>query len=69
MNMKEYFCVTSIYYNDGHVTATITDTKQAEKKPKKHFKETVICEIYTDWFDSENDAQAFIKMHGTHIGC
>ena len=67
--MKEYFCVTSSYYNDGRVTATLTDIKQAEKKPQKHFKETGRCDIYTDWFDSENDAQAFIEMHRTHRGC
>ena len=59
--MKEYFCVTSRYYNDGRVTAAITEIKQAEKKPQKHFKETGRCDIYTDWFDSEKDALAFIE--------
>ena len=59
--MKEYFCVTSRYYNDGRVTAAITGTKQAEKKPYSHLNGTVRCDTYTDWFDSEKDAQTFIE--------
>lgn len=59
--MKTYYCVTMKVYDDGHITAAITDTKQAEKKPQSHGKETSRCDIYTDWFDNEKDAQAFIE--------
>lgn len=59
--MKTYYCVTTSVYDDGHITATITDTKQAEKKPQSHGKETSKCDIYTDWFESKADAQTFIK--------
>lgn len=59
--MKEYFCVTSWYYNDRHVAAALTGNKQAEKKPPNHLKETGRCDIYTDWFDSEKDAQVFVE--------
>ena len=59
--MKTYYCVTTSVYDDGHITAAITDTKQAEEKPQSHSRETRKCDIYTDWFESEADANAFIK--------
>ena len=59
--MKTYHCVTTSVYDNGHITAAITATKQAEKKPQRHSKETSKCDIYTDWFDNEKDAQAFIE--------
>lgn len=59
--MKTYYCVTTSVYDDGHITAAITGTKQSEKKPQSHSKETSKCDIYTDWFESEADANAFIR--------
>lgn len=59
--MKTYYCVTTSVYDDGRITAAITYTKESEHKPQSHSKETRKCDIYTDWFDNEKDAQAFIE--------
>lgn len=59
--MKTYYCVTMKVYDDGRITAAITDTKQAEEKPQSHGKGTSKCDIYTDWFENKADAQAFIE--------
>ena len=59
--MKEYFCVTTSFYDDGKVTSAITDTKTCEIKPKNECHETRKCDIYIDWFDTLKEAKQFVK--------
>lgn len=59
--MKTYYCVTTAFYDDGRVTAAITDEVQAIAKPESTNKTTSTKDIYCDWFESKEDATAFIK--------
>ncbi len=55
-----FWAVTSAYYDNGRVTASIVDTIEADRKPQAGYKETRKADIYTDWFDSYQKAQAFV---------
>ena len=59
--MATYFCVTSAWYDDGHGTADITDVVDADEKPQDSFKSTMRKDIYLDWYESYEDAQAVIE--------
>lgn len=59
--MKTWYCVTSSFDDRGRVTAGITATKQAEKKPESSYTETKAKDIYTDWFGSEAEARKFVE--------
>jgi len=59
--MKTYYCVTSVFYNDGRVTAAITSEQATEDKPEDGYTSTSRRDIYTDWFDSREQAEAFVK--------
>lgn len=58
--MKTFWAVTSAYYDDGHVIANIVGTREADQRPAAGYRETARCDLYTDWFDSEDKAQAFV---------
>lgn len=53
--MKTWYCVTSSFDNRGRVTANITATKEAEST----YTSTSRKDIYNDWFESLDEAQAF----------
>ena len=59
--MKTYYCVTSVFYDDGRVTAAITSERTADDKPENGYTSTNRCDIYTDWLDSWEQAEAFVK--------
>lgn len=59
--MKTYYCVTSSFYDDGKVVVGITDAVEAQTKPKNTVVATNKCDIYNDWFGSEEEARAFAK--------
>ncbi len=59
--MKTYWCVTVTIFDNGRVTAAITASKDADYKPESHFTGTSRRDIYTDWFDRYEDAEAFVK--------
>ena len=59
--MKKYFCVCSAYYDDGRIVANIVDTKAATEKPKSSVHAGRRCDVYIDWFKSEEAASEFIK--------
>ncbi len=59
--MKNYYCVTSSYDDRGRVTAAITGTVEAEEKPEQGYKSTRTKDIYTDYFDSCDEALAFVR--------
>lgn len=57
--MKIYYCVTSSYDDRGRVTAAVTSTRIADKKPKNEYHSIRNKDIYIDWFDSMNEAQKY----------
>jgi len=58
--MKTFWAVTSAYHDDGRVTANIIGTREADTRPQAGYRETRSADIYTDWFDSRQKAQAFV---------
>lgn len=58
--MKTWYCVTSTYDDHGKTTAAITATMEAEEKPDNSYRSTSWKDIYTDWFDSHEEAQQFV---------
>ena len=56
--MKTWYCVTSSFDNRGRVTANITATKEAETCPESTYTSTSRKDIYNDWFESLDEAQA-----------
>ena len=55
-----YWAVTSAYKDDGSVAAAISGMTEASQRPQAGYKETRSADIYTDWFDSYQKAQAFV---------
>lgn len=58
---KTYYCVTTSVHDSGKVMAAITSTIQAVCKPENNFKSLNKKDIYNDWFDNQEEAQAFVK--------
>ena len=59
--MKTFWAVTSAYHDDGRVTANIVGTKEADTRPSAGYMEMARCDLYTDWFDSKEKAEAFVE--------
>lgn len=59
--MKTYWCVTSSFDDRGRVTAAITRTIEAAVKPENACTSTKRKDIYNDWFDSLEAAQAWVE--------
>ena len=58
--MKTFWAVTSAYYDDGRVTANIVGTREADTRPAAGYMEMAKCDLYTDWFDTREKAEAFV---------
>lgn len=59
--METYYCVKSSVDNHGHMTATITESVEAEKQPADTYISTSRKDIYTDWFESREEAEQFVR--------
>ena len=59
--MKTFYCVTSTFDNKGDGWAGITDKREAETAPESTFKSTRRNDIYTDWFESYEEAERFVR--------
>lgn len=59
--MKTYWCVTTSVDNRGRVVANITNTVETVCKPENSSTSTSRRDIYNDWFESEEEAQAFVE--------
>ena len=59
--MKKFWCVTTVVYDSGRVVANITSTVEAVSKPENDFKSTKRKDIYHDWFESQEEAEALVK--------
>lgn len=58
---RTWYCVTSSFDDKGRVTAAITSTCEAAVQPEGGFTTTKRKDIYHEWFDSTEKAEAFIK--------
>lgn len=58
----KYYCVTSSYYNNGKVTAAITDVTESDIPPENTWKKTHTRDIYNEWFDSAEEAAEYMKQ-------
>lgn len=56
-----YYCVTTSIDNRGRVTANITNTQEASKRPESSFFSTCRKDIYNDWFSDLESAQLFVR--------
>lgn len=59
--IKTYWCVTTSVDNRGRVIAAITDVKEAVSKPENTSTSTSRKDIYNDWFDTAEEAKAFVE--------
>ncbi len=59
--MRKFWCVTTSFDNRGNVTSGITDCIEADEMPKGVFMSTKQKDIYSDWFDSLEEAQEFVE--------
>lgn len=58
----KWYCVITTFDDRGNVTANIVDCIEADKKPESTFTETRYKDIYTDWFQSKEEAEEFVKQ-------
>lgn len=58
---KTWYCVASSYYDDGHVTAYITDIVKASEKPGSTYTEARDKDVYTEWFGSPQEAGEYVE--------
>ena len=59
--MKTYYCVTSSVDDKGKVRAAITNVIDAACKPENSFKSLKHKDIYTDWFESREEAEKLVE--------
>lgn len=59
--LKKFWCVTTKVYDTGRVTTAITKEVEANSIPPSKFNSNAIFDIYTDWFDSREAAEAFVE--------
>lgn len=59
--MKTYYQVISSFDDNGTVAAAIVGTIQAAEIPESNYISTRYFDIYSDWFESAKEAQAFIS--------
>lgn len=55
-----FYCVTTTFDDRGRVTANITETRECDTKPPEAFRITTRRDIYCDWFDTLEEAMAFV---------
>ena len=58
--MKTYYCVTSAVDDHGRMTAAVTESVEAEQRPKNTCTSTRRKDIYKDWFESRKEAEEFV---------
>ena len=59
--MKTFYCVTSAVDDHGHMTAAITASVKAEKKPGSSYCELPTKDVYNDWFSTREEAVSFVE--------
>lgn len=59
--MKKYWVVVTTFDDRGKVTANIVDVVDAEQKPEQGYKSTKSKDIYTDYFETLEEAKKFVE--------
>lgn len=59
--MKTYYQVLTSFDDKGNVVADIVGTVQATKMPESRYTSTKYFDVYSDWFESEEEARDFIE--------
>ena len=57
----KFYEVTTGFYDNGKVTAAITRTVESDQKPTDTSDNNDKCDVYKDWFETEEAANQFIK--------
>ena len=57
----KYWAVLSAYLDDGRIVATVVGTREADQKPQAGYREARDADLYTDWFDTKEGAEAFVN--------
>lgn len=57
----KFYEVTTCFYDNGKVTAAITRTVESDQKPADTSDNNDKCDVYKDWFETEEAANQFIK--------
>lgn len=60
--LRTFYCVTSRFFNDGTMTASITANKKDYYIPQATATSTPTCDVYNDWFESYMEAKDFVKQ-------
>lgn len=59
--IRTFYCVTSRFFNDGTMSASITANVRDYAIPQATRRHTAACDIYNDWFESYLEAKQFVK--------
>lgn len=59
--MKKFYEVTSSFYDSGRASAAIINVIEADEKPQDITESLRKCDVYIDYFDSEEEAKQYIK--------
>ena len=61
---RTYYGVTTTVYDDGHITAEITEVVKGGEKPENTGDEFPNHDVYIDWFEKYSDAKKLVKEAG-----
>ena len=59
--MKNWYCVTTAYYDSGKTTAAITSVVEAEDKPEDSYTSARDRDVYQDWYGSLAEAEKAVR--------
>lgn len=60
---KTFYGVTSKFYDNDVIEASITHHLKSHKKPRNEEKTTAECDIYLEWFTSRKEALAVVDCY------
>lgn len=60
MIIIKFWEVTTHIYGNGIITATLTNVKESDIRPKDTMKKLPQFDVWTDWFESEDIANKYI---------
>ena len=59
-SVKVFYCVQQRYYDNGKVSACVYSL-EAEEKPKMWGRSEIDCDLWLDFFDTLEEAEAFAR--------
>ena len=59
--MKTYYGVVTTVYDNWKADMTYIGAQEFPSVPESTLKKTPRCDVWSDWFDTEEEALAFIK--------